>query len=593
MPGFCLHVRFCSIDFAGMARQVCRAFAFRLSCVALLSLTQTTSVFAAEQLVENPPQCRGGLVVSVDRYASRIGAEVLREGGNAVDATVATAFALAVTHPEAGNIGGGGFVVVRLANSGEVFTVDYREAAPALATPGMFLKPDGAVDPEKVNVGWQVVGVPGAPSGLWTVHQRAGKLPWKRLVQPAIDLCEQGFVVDEFLARGLRAQLQDFERFGEATRVYYPDGVPPEPGSKLKLSDLGRTLVKLRDLGPDGFYAGPVADAIEAEMLKQGGLIRKSDLAAYRARVRTPVRGTYRGYEIISIAPPSGGGTLIVEMLNILEQFPLRETRPATARSVHWIAEAMKRAYCDRARCLADPDFVTVPLEKLLAKNYAQSLAATIGERSTSSRDIGKDILTPAAVESNQTTHFSVVDGEGNMVAHTTTLEGSYGAKVIVPGTGFLLNNQMHDFNVRPGITDETGAIGTDPNNIAPGKRMLSSQSPTLVLKDGTPFLVLGSPGGRTIPNTVLNILLNVIDHGMEIQAAVDFGRFHHQWMPDVLSLEQRWPESLAAELQSLGHRTAIRERQGDAHCIQIDWPSRTFKPGVDKRLRGSAFGFD
>jgi gamma-glutamyltranspeptidase/glutathione hydrolase len=529
----------------------------------------------------------GGLVVSVDPHASQIGADVLHRGGNAVDAAVATAFALAVVHPEAGNVGGGGFLLAHSAKSGETFVVDYRETAPNLATPEMFLRADGSLDEEKAAIGWLTVGVPGTVHGLWTAHRRAGRLEWRELVDPAVRLALDGFVVDDVLARSLAGQVRDFKRFGEPARVFFPKGRPPRAGERLALPDLAATLTRIRDHGPAGFYDGPTALALDAAMREAGGLVRKEDLAEYRAKAREPVRGTYRGFEIASVGPPSSGGVLLIEMLNILEGYDLRKEGPGAATTLHWMAEAMRRAYYDRAKHLGDADFVDVPVDRLTSKEYAAQVRRGIGERAGSSAELGRDVL--IRPEGESTTHFSVIDEEGNVVSNTYTLEGSYGAKVMAPGTGFLLNNEMHDFNTTPGLTDAQGRIGTPPNAIAPGKRMLSSQTPSIVLREGRPILVLGSPGGRTIPNTVLQVVVNVIDFGMTVQEAVDAPRMHHQWMPDVVVLEKRFGPEAARGLEALGHAVTFGERQGDCHAIWVDPATGEAAPGVDRRIRGAA----
>lgn len=543
-----------------------------------------------QQLQRDPQRVKGGLVVSIDPIASKVGAQILLDGGNAVDAAIATSFALAVTHPEAGNIGGGGFMVVRLAKNNECFAVDYRETAPKRATPTMFLGDNGQVDPEKVNIGWLVVGVPGTPHGLWTAHQKAGSLPWKDLVMPAVKLARDGFVVDDYLSRGLASQEKDFRRFEEPARVFYPDGKPPKSGSMLKQPDLAETLERIAEEGPRGFYEGETAARIDAAMRKFGGLVTTEDLASYKAVLREPVRGTYRDLQIVSICPPSSGGISLINMLNILEGYDLRKSGHNTPQTIHLLAEAMKRAYYDRAKYLGDPDFVEIPVQKLLSKEHATKWRQSIGQTATSAVELGADLLQPA--ESPSTTHFSVIDRVGNMVSTTTTLEGSYGAKVMAPGTGFLLNNEMHDFNVKPGETNESGLIGTPPNLIEPGKRMLSSMTPTLVLKDNQPYLVVGSPGGRTIINTVLQVILNVVDHQMPIQQAVDAGRLHHQWLPDTIVLENRIPETVVAPLEQMGHRVRRTSKQGDSHAIFIDPESKDYVPGVDRRRRGGAYGF-
>jgi gamma-glutamyltranspeptidase/glutathione hydrolase len=531
---------------------------------------------------------RGGLIVCVDPLAATIGATVLMEGGNAVDAAVAASFALAVTFPEAGNIGGGGFLVARLANTGECFAVDYRETAPKLAHQRMFLDAQGRIDPEKSRLGWLVVGVPGTTMGLWTAHQKAGRLPWRRLVAPAVKLAEDGFVVDDVLAKGLAAQERDFRRFDEPARVYFPDGKPPRAGARLRLPELADTLRRIMTAGPSGFYGGRIAEAVDRAMRENGGILRAEDLADYRAVIRGPVRGSYRGHEIVSIGPPSSGGIALIEMLNILEGYPLAHFGPQAPTSLHLMVEAMKRAYCDRARYLGDADHVSVPVRRLLSKEHAAECRSTIGDGATAADRIGADLLT---AESDSTTHLSIVDADGNVVANTTTLEGSYGSKVIAPGTGFLLNNEMRDFNLKPGLTDRTGRIGTPPNLIAPGKRMLSSQTPTLVLKDGKPLLVLGSPGGRSIIATVLQVIVNVIDYQMPIQQAVDAGRVYHTWLPDVVRIEKRLPQAAIEALRQRGHTVQPIDAEGDCHAIWIDPSTGLRHPGIDKRRRGAAAG--
>jgi gamma-glutamyltranspeptidase/glutathione hydrolase len=539
---------------------------------------------------------RNGLVVCVEPHAAEVGKQALQQGGNAIDAAVATAFALAVTHPEAGNIGGGGFIVARNGKTSEVFTVDFREMAPAASTPTMFLDASGNIDKKKAGFGWLVVGVPGSPMGLWAAHQKAGRLPWKQLVDPAVKLAENGFPLDDYLVRTMNSHAKRFRSYGgDGGRLFAPE-TPFAKGFVWKQPDLARTLSLIRDLGPDGFYRGETAAKIAAAMKQFGGLVTEADLANYRAVVRQPLRGTYRGFEIVSMPPPSGGGVALIEMLNILENEPMPAWKPDSSLRIHFTVEAMKRAFADRARFLGDSDFSSVPVELLTSKQHAASLGAKMSaDRATPSETLGSNLLTPAA-ESDHTTHFSVIDNEGGMVACTTTLEDSYGSHCVAPGTGFILNNEMHDFNLKPGFTDRTGNVGTPPNVIAPGKRMLSSMTPTLVFKDGKPFLVLGSPGGRTIINTVLMTLTNVIDHGMDVQAAVDFGRIHHQWMPDELRIESRLPASLDEQLKLMGHKVAARQpgretKQGDCHAIMID-PTGMLKAGVDKRLRGAAAGF-
>jgi gamma-glutamyltranspeptidase/glutathione hydrolase len=541
---------------------------------------------------------RKGLVVCVEPHAAEVGRTVLQQGGNAIDAAVATAFSLAVTHPEAGNIGGGGFIVARNGATKEIFTVDFREMAPKAATPTMFLDAQGNIDRNKSGFGWLVVGVPGSPMGLWTAHRKAGKLPWKSLVDPAVKLAANGFPLDDYLVRTLTRNAKRFRQYGgDGGRLFAPEK-PFAKGDAWKQPDLAHTLELIRDQGPDGFYRGETAAKIEAAMKKFGGLVTQDDMANYKAVVRAPVRGTYRGYEIVSMPPPSGGGVALIEMLNILEGYPLPSMKVDDPTRFHLAAEAMKRAFADRARFLGDADFAPAPIELLTSKQHAELQRRNLSlERATPADAVGADLLAAFPAEGDHTTHFSVVDGDGGMVACTTTLEDAFGSHCVAPGTGFLLNNEMHDFNLKPGLTDRKGNVGTPANNIAPGKRMLSSMTPTLVFKDDKPFLVLGSPGGRTIINTVLMTLTNVIDHQMNVQAAVDFGRIHHQWMPDELRIEARLPASLDETLKKMGHKVAERRagggyKQGDCHAILIDPQTGALKPGVDRRLRGAAEGF-
>jgi len=544
---------------------------------------------------------RKGLVVCVEPHAAEVGKTILQQGGNAMDAAVATAFALAVTHPEAGNIGGGGFIVARNGQTKEIFTVDFREMAPKAATPTMFLDAAGNIDKQKSGYGWLVVGVPGSPMGLWMAHHKAHRLPWKALMEPAIKLARDGFQLDDYLVRTLNKNAKRFRSYGgDGGRVFAPEK-PFAVGTVWKQPDLAHTLELIRDFGPDGFYHGETAAKIEAAMKQYGGLITRSDLAFYRGEIRAPVKGTYRGYEIVSMPPPSGGGVALIEMLNMLEGFPMPEMKADEPKRFHLAAEVMKRAFADRARFLGDPDFSPVPVELLTSKKHAESLRRHISETCAAPPDIvGPDLLGYAskapASESDHTTHFSVVDGEGGMVACTTTLEDAFGSHCVAPGTGFLLNNQMHDFNLKPGLTDWKGNVGTPANVIAPDKRMLSSMTPTLVLKEGKPYMVLGSPGGRTIINTVLMTLTNVIDHQMDVQAAVDFGRIHHQFLPTDLKIEGRLPESLDKALKAMGHQVNERKpnapvKQGDCHAILIDEKTGAFRAGVDRRLRGAAAG--
>ena len=554
-----------------------------------LSLSCANETSTIPDNTASPDSYENGLVVSVDPIASAVGRQILEQGGNAVDAAVATGFALAVSHPSAGNLGGGGFMMVRMADTGEVHAVDYREKAPAASTPTMFLDDEGEVDREKSGVGYLVVGVPGTVRGFWEAQARFGSLDWETVIAPAVVLARDGFVVDEVLAGSLKRQEENMARFPEFGLAYKkPDGSFYEPGEKMMLPDLAWTLEQIRDLGPDGFYKGQVAKRLIEDLGAHGGIMTLEDLANYAAPVRQPIHGTYRGYDIYGMPPASSGGTTVVQMLNLLEHYDLEGWNRRDAQTLHLLAETMKIGFYNRAKYLGDTDFVDVDLEALTAKAFIDEFEARIDlDQAMPSSALGEDIITRD--EGTETTHFSVVDGAGNMVANTYTIEQGYGSKVVAKGTGFLLNNEMHDFNMNPGVTDMNGRIGTPPNLIAPDKRMLSSMSPTLVLRDGEPFLATGSPGGRTIINTVLQIIVNVIDFGMDVQQAVDEPRIHHQWLPDRVNMEQTL-ESIEADMQERGHTTRMVRSQGDAHSILVR--SGRLYPGVDSRTRGGAAGY-
>jgi gamma-glutamyltranspeptidase/glutathione hydrolase len=422
-------------------------------------------------------------------------------------------------------------------------------------------------------------------------HKRFGKLPWKDLVAPALKLADEGFLMDASLAGQLNGIVYSSSEFPELCRVYGKNGRGDwKAGDRLVQKDLARTLRRIADDGADAFYKGPIADLIAAEMKSGGGLITKDDLAAYKANERKPIHGTYHGYDIYGPPPPSSGGTCLVEMLNILENFDLRKQGRYSPETLHLMIETMRRAYCDRARYLGDPAFTKVPA-KLTSKDYARTLAKGIDlTKATRSEDLAKDI--PLAREGDSTTHFSIIDRDGMAVANTTTLERSFGSRVVVRGAGFLLNDEMIDFNWRPGVTDRNGGIGTEPNQIAPGKRMLSSQTPTIVAKDGKVVLVTGSPGSRTIINTVLCVVVNVIDFDMDARAAVDAPRLHHQWFPDEARFEGTtdYPEAVA-KLKAMGH-TIIGIRQGDAHTIKVDPKTGAYQGAADRRINGKVAGY-
>ena len=557
----------------------------QLACAAALFLVGPAAAEERDGVVE----AKNGLVVAVSAPATDVGVAALKNGGTAVDAAVATAFALAVTHPAAGNLGGGGFLLLHPGDGAKPTFFDFRETAPAAATAEMFAD-------KKDRTPQRRVGVPGTVRGLALAHSRFGKLPWTNLVAPAIELAEKGFVLDAHHAASLNDVLKtsDKKRYAELHRVFgNPDGRAWKAGDRLVQPDLAKTLRRIAEGGADGFYRGETADLVVAEMKAGGGLITKDDLAKYVAKERVPLRGTYRGFDEIAAPPPSSGGTALIEMLNILETYDLAKEGRYSAPTLHRMTEAMRRAFCDRARHLGDPDFVTIPAQ-LTSKEYARALAKGIDpDKATPSETLAKDF--PLAGEGENTTHFSIVDKGGMAVSLTYTLEDSYGGRVVVRGAGFLLNDEMNDFNWLPGVTDRSGRIGTTPNLIVPGKRMLSSMTPTILAKDGKAVLVTGSPGGRTIINTVLCVVVNVVDFGMDARAAVDAPRQHHQWFPDKLRLEPAFArdhKEAIEKLKAMGHVIEGESSQGDAHTIQIDAKTGVYRGAADRRLSGKAAGY-
>ncbi len=569
-------------------KSLCRFLSLVMLCIALLGITDSGIGSAQDQGVASTT----GLVVSTSSIASDVGAAILHKGGNAVDAAIATAFALAVVHPSAGNIGGGGFMLVREI-SGKTIAFDYREKAPLSATPDMYLDSQGKIDRGLTAEGYLAPGVPGTVRGLELAHKRFGKLPWKDLVAPAVQLAGEGFTLTGNLANDLNRQLSGaMGRYPSSVEVYgKPGGGKWAVGDRLVLKDLARTLNAIAEGGADAFYRGWIADRIDEDMKAHGGLITKKDLAAYSAVERKPVRGRFRGYEIISMPPPSSGGVGLIEMLNILENYDLRKDGRFAPETLHLMIEAMRRAYLDRARFLGDTDFVKVPVAELISKKHANQLAATIDrDKASSSVDLGKGIVTATLpVESDDTTHFSVLDGNGMAVANTFTLEGGYGSRVVVKGAGFLLNNEMGDFNKKPGETNVTGDIGTKANLIAPGKRMLSSMAPTIVTRNGKVVLITGSPGGRTIINTVLSIVLGVTEFEMNGREAVDSLRMHNQWLPDETTFEEgAISPDVVARLKQMGHHIKVHGTQGDGNSIYIDPHTGTAYGVNDKRSADS-----
>jgi len=536
---------------------------------AALTIAVTLALAPSRVIAQSsgPVRAGTGMVVSESWIASEAGRDVLAAGGNAVDAAIATGFALAVTHPSAGNIGGGGFMVIRFPN-GQTTAIDFREKAPLASHPEMWLE-NGEYSADRHHRSHWAVGVPGTVAGFDKAHALYGDMNWERIVYPAVVLADDGFALSDRLSGSLsRFALRD-GRPPATVAQFSKGGTAYAAGETLSQPDLGRTLRRIMLEGRDGFYRGETARLLVEEMERGGGLITAADLEIYEARERVPVTGYYRGYEIISMPPPSSGGVAMVTMLNMLERFDLASFGHNTAPYIHHVGEAMRRAFRDRAQFLADPDFVDVAVHELTSKEHAAELGS----------DIQSDRATPSGVsdvamgyESPETTHYSVVDGNGMAVSVTYTLEGGFGTGIVVPGAGFLLNNEMGDFNAGPGLTNDRGLIGTSPNLARPQQRMLSSMTPSIIAHNGRLVAVVGSPGGRTIINTVLQVVLNVVDFGMNIQEAVNAKRIHHQWLPDRISIEADGASAETVQLlEAMGHTVQVGGGQGLAHSIMID----------------------
>lgn len=537
-----------------------------------------------------PVRATSGIVASQNVIASKVGVDVLREGGNAVDATIATAFALAVVHPAAGNIGGGGFLLYKPSN-GAATAYDFRETAPATVHPRVF-ESNGEYDKAKHHDSHLSVGVPGTVAGLYLAWKENGTLSWQRLIEPAERLAREGFTVTEGLAESLKRVMPRLKKYPASLAQFTMDGVPFEAGDTLTQPDLAATLRIIAMEGPTGFYTGKVAQLIEDEMERHDGLLTRQDLINYEVKKRAPISGTYREYSIVSFPPPSSGGVALVQILNILEGYDVRRDGFGSAANLHRTAEAMKRAFADRANFLGDPDFNEhMPIERLVSKRYAAKLRSGIKEEIASTATKSNFRWT---YEGDETTHVSVVDKHRNAVSLTYTLENSYGSAIVVPGAGFLLNNEMGDFNPRQGLTTDDGLIGSSPNLVAPMKRMLSSMAPTIVTKDGKLFMVTGTPGGRTIINTVAQTIVNVIDHQMNAQQAVDAGRIHHQWLPDRISFEKfGFSRDSLQILDRYGHTLSPVSRQGAAQVILVNDERDVLEAGSDRRVAdGGAVGY-
>jgi gamma-glutamyltranspeptidase / glutathione hydrolase len=569
-------------------RSNCQLKAFLFITATLISGLELGHLHGASKA---PIRAKQGMVASSEKLASQIGIDTLKKGGNAVDSAVAVGFALAVTHPTAGNLGGGGFMMIRF-DSGETACIDYRETAPAAAGRDMYLDSAGEIIPKASTEGYQASGVPGTPAGLCLAQKKYGRLSLKDVIQPAIDLAEQGFPVSDHLSDSLKGVAPLLGLFPESRRVYLNGGKYFEPGERLIQKDLASSLKAIRDEGASGFYRGEVAAKIAAAYEPHGGWMTREDLLKYEPKLRTPLRGSYRGYDVITMSPPSSGGTVLLEMLNALEGFNVSGMGAGSSRTIHLMTEVMRHAFRDRAELMGDTDFVKVPTSQLILKSYASEFRKQF--------DLGKasnSLAIPARVlpapEASETTHFSVVDKDGNAVANTYTLNGGYGSGVTIEGTGILMNNQMDDFTSKPGVPNAYGLIQGEANAIARGKRPLSAMTPTFLLREGKLFLVIGSPGGPTIINTVLQVIVNVVDFGFTIQEAIDAPRFHHQWLPDELRMESDgFSEDVTKALEARGHRLAFRGFMGDAQGIMLE-PKTGIRLGAsDPRGDGLTIGY-
>jgi len=567
-----------------------------LKLFVLLILISTVGTFGQDALYSrearfHPVVAQNGMVVTESKYATQAGLQVLKEGGNAVDAAVTIGFTLAVTFPRAGNLGGGGFMLIYLADSDEVLSIDYREKAPLKASHDMFLDGKGNVDKEKSRHSILSVGIPGTVAGLTLALENYGTISLERALQPAIELAQRGFPVDQELSESLNQVKSRMKVSTASMDIFFKQGEKPySEGELLTQKDLAWSLKQIVKNGSEAFYTGDIAKKIDSFMKQNGGLITNHDLKNYKALIRKPVEGEYRGYKIYSMPPPSSGGVVLIEMLNILEQFPLSSLGHNTAKTIHIFAEVMKYAYADRSKYLGDPDFSPVPVTWLTSKKYAQSIKEQINmEKSTPSHEISPG--NPNLQEGNNTTHFSVMDRYGNAVSNTYTLNFSYGSRITVPGTGILLNNEMDDFSAKPGTPNAYGLVGGKLNAIAPEKRMLSSMSPTIVMKDGKPSLITGSPGGSRIITTVLQIIANVIDFNMNISEATNAVRVHHQWLPDKLMVERGLNEDTIKILKEMGYKVEIGTTIGVAESI-IQEGNYMYGASDPRRPGGSTAGY-
>jgi gamma-glutamyltranspeptidase/glutathione hydrolase len=553
------------------------------ACSVKSSKEKSTFIEGKEIIVDS------GMVVSAHIQSSRIGVSILQKGGNAIDAAVATEFALAVCYPEAGNIGGGGFMLIRTID-GKTDVIDYREKAPAIASRNMYLDSSGNVSEGLSTNTHLSSGVPGTVDGMITAHSKYGRLPFSNVIQPAIDLAEKGFPVSERQAEDFYSNRHTFIERNGFRPAFVKDSAWKE-GDILIQRDLAETLKRIRDHGRDGFYSGKTARLIAKEMKKGKGIVSEQDLKEYKSVSRIPLNTDYKGYRIITVPPPSSGGIILIQLLKMTDPYTIKEWGFNSFETVHLIAEAEKRAFADRSEYLGDPEFVKIPVEQLINRKYLLYRMSTFNERkATPSEEIKP--CSPEGYISEETTHYSVIDKYGNAVSATTTLNNTFGNSVVVDSAGFLLNNQMDDFSVKPGFPNMYGLVGGEANSVQPRKRMLSSMSPSMVEKDGKLLLILGSPGGSTIPTTVFQVIINVLDFGMNIGQAVDAGRFHHQWFPDLISYEKNAIDSTSLKkLRSMGYILQERSSIGSVNAIMI-LPGGKKSGAADKRGNNSSCGY-
>ena len=547
--------------------------------------------FSVRADAPDPVRRKNGMVVSASNLASKVGLQVLKKGGNAVDAAVAVGFALAVTYPSAGNIGGGGFMVIHL-KDGKNITIDYREKAPINAASEMYFDEKGSVDTNKIQEGVLSSGVPGSVAGLIYALEKYGTLKLADVIQPAINLAEIGFPLEYRLAQSFKSYLDYFKKYESSLKIFSKNGLPYLEGEIFKQPDLAFTLKQIKEKGRDSFYKGKVAELIVQQSKKLGGIITLEDLENYQAVERQAITGSYKEFEVVSMGPPSAGGIGLIQLLNVLENLNFSKAEWGSSKYIHVLVEAMKYVYADRSVHLGDEDFYPVPKGWLLSKRYSKEIFGKISDEAIASEKVfaGNPKLYK---ESEETTHYSVYDGQGNAVSTTTTINSGYGSKVVADGAGFLLNNEMDDFSVQPGFANQFGLIGSKANSIEPGKRMLSSMTPTIILKDGFPYLIAGSPGGSTILTVVLQVILNCIDFKMDIQEAINQPRFHHQWLPDQIDYEEfGMAVDVIDNLVKRGHKIGQIKSLGRVEGILIDIENNIIFGATDPRGFGSAEGY-